>query len=260
MKNHFLCLILIALYCINSSCTKSNFCNSTSQEAFAAFKRASEGKDLEALKALTSDIFNEYADYDLLFAGIDEPSIVFIEEDSVGAYGIKKMGSADGYYFDIKDRGEVKGEKVVIFKKEGDCYKIANITHVVESNKENDTALITNIEKENSFEPETFSSQKFMKKNLKIKKCLHSEKKCNFIQKHYLIENYNHNNDTLALAVEILTDSIYESVQFSDDCVKNIRCGVYLYKSSKDFEIDGFRNWFTMGSKITGEKAKIRFN
>ena len=100
--------------------------------------------------------------------------------------------------------------------------------------------------------------QAFLTRNLKLAKTLHKEEHCNFLQQHILVATYTDNKDTLTKAVKILTDSIWNSIPFSNDCVKNVRCGVYLYKKAKDFELKGWRQWFVMGTKITGEEVTVR--
>lgn len=101
--------------------------------------------------------------------------------------------------------------------------------------------------------------QLFLARNLKLSKTLHKDEQCNFLQQHILVDTYSDNKDTLTKAVKILTDSVWNTIPFSNDCVKNIRCGVYLYEKSKNFELNGWRKWFVMGTKITGEEVTVRF-
>jgi hypothetical protein len=106
---------------------------------------------------------------------------------------------------------------------------------------------------------EKANDQAFLARNLKLSKTLHKDEQCNFLQQHILVSTYTDNKDTLTKAVKILTDSIWSSIPFSNECVKNIRCGVYLYKKGKDFELNGWRKWFVMATKITGEDVTVRF-
>jgi len=102
--------------------------------------------------------------------------------------------------------------------------------------------------------------QVFLKRNLKLKKKLHTVKRCNFMQQHLLVSHSNDNKDSLTYAIEILTDSLWRSIPIEDKCVKNIRCGIYLYKDAKDFELNGVRYWFAMGTKISGGSVEVNIN
>ncbi len=103
------------------------------------------------------------------------------------------------------------------------------------------------------------ADQLFLSRNLKIVKTFHKDEECNFLQQHILVSSYSDNKDTLTKAVKILTDSIWSSIPFSNNCIKNVRCGVYLYKKAKDFELNGWRNWFIMATKISDGEAEVRF-
>lgn len=95
--------------------------------------------------------------------------------------------------------------------------------------------------------------QQFLKRNLKLSKILHSDYGDNFLQEHILLARYTNNKDSLINAIVILIDSIYKE--------KNVNFyGIYLYKESKDFELNGARNWFVMGSKITNKPVEVRFS
>jgi hypothetical protein len=108
-------------------------------------------------------------------------------------------------------------------------------------------------------ENKKMADKQFLARNLKLSKTLHKDEHCNFLQQHILVDTYTNNKDSLTEAVKILTDSIWSSIPFDNDCIKNIRCGVYLYKKSKDFELNGGRLWFVMGTRITGESVKVSF-
>lgn len=106
---------------------------------------------------------------------------------------------------------------------------------------------------------EKFDKLLFLERNLKLDKVLYTKEQCNFMQQHILARSYTDNKDSLTLALRIITDSLFGSIPYSNECVKNVRCGVYIYKKVKDFEVDGVRYWFAMGTRITGEQANVQF-
>lgn len=259
MKLKCLGLLFIGSVYLNLSCNKVESCNSTSKEAFQIFKAAAEKKDYKTLKGITSDFLLKFANYEELFGMLAEPSVVLIDGQVDGTYGIKKMGDYEIYYFSLMDGQKFIDKKVVTFRLHGNCFKITNLSQADRSLVQGNGTVNSDITSDLTT-PKNEDSQVFLKRNLKIMKSLHAEKKCNFLQKHFLIVGHTDNDDSLSLAIEVLTDSLWQSIPMSDQCVKNVRCGVYLYRSPKDFEVNGLRNWFAMGSKITGEQVKVRIN
>lgn len=146
------------------------------------------------------------------------------------------------FHYDSMKRHEAKIwlSKLKIFS---DSMYVDSLKKLIDNKESLDKEVISN----RNFE------QQFLKRNLKLSKTLHSEYGDNFLQEHILLARYTNNKDSLINAIVILIDSICEekNVNFYD---------IYLYKKSKDFELNGARNWFVMGSKITDKPVEVRFS
>jgi hypothetical protein len=172
----------------------------------------------------------------------------------------KDQRTADEYYDKFKT--EIEKDSLSIFAK-SDAQYVADF-HYDPTKKEEAKIWLSKMDNymksvDKELKNEKIADQQFLARNLKLKKTLYKEEHCNFLQQHVLVDTYNDNKDTLTQAVKILTDSIWSSIPFDNNCIKNIRCGVYLYKKSKDFELNGARMWFVMGTRITGQSSKVSF-
>jgi hypothetical protein len=172
----------------------------------------------------------------------------------------EEQKTADKHY--DKFKAEISKDSLSIFA-QPDAEYVANFHY--DNTKQNEAReWLTKYDNYMKSIDETIKNKKtgdqiFLARAMKFSKTLDQVQRCNFLQQHILVDSYPENKDTLIKAVKILTDSIWNTIPFSNECVKNIRCGIYLYKKSKDFEKNGWRQWFVMATKITGEDVTVGF-
>jgi hypothetical protein len=136
MKHLFLLLAIAAFFtsCNNSNSTFDNaptaiesLCPSSSSEAFDLFKEKVQQKKLATVKQLCVQPENYI---DTIFSALASPTVELIPEQADGAFGIKKMGSAEVYYTRILDAGKTTTIKAVLIEQNSDCFQIINIANV----------------------------------------------------------------------------------------------------------------------------------
>lgn len=128
--------VMMIVSCVQQEAPKQIMCAVTSDEAFDSVKSFISQKNFEAL----TQLYDQYDSFiskpiDTIFKSLKQPSISLIPEESDGAYGIKHMGNADLYYAQVYEEGKPVTIKGIMFQKNGGCYKLINISTIVNSRK-----------------------------------------------------------------------------------------------------------------------------
>jgi hypothetical protein len=124
-------IFLVGLVCSLISCNdiakQQELCASSSNETFELLKENIDKKDIITVKQLCEE---PETYIDTIFGNLNKPTIEFISEQPDGAFGIKKIGSADVYYTRVLNSDTTIAIKAVIIQQKGNCYKIINIANV----------------------------------------------------------------------------------------------------------------------------------
>lgn len=133
MKKIFKPILIILVTILSISCNNSQLCQNSSEKAFEAFQLNVKNKDfLNAKRLLAIDengVFEKYID--TIFNVLHKPTLEFIPEEKDGAFGIKKIGSADLFYAYLKEDNKIFSIIGIMFRKNIDCYQIINIARII---------------------------------------------------------------------------------------------------------------------------------